>query len=114
LARNAEGEAGTAISFLSGSCRNEYRFDKRPIPQLPKEFAGSIFGSLDSNGLGGTEAEAGGERSTEGKGEVGHFVIGGDETLKDPGTDLFLSIRLVWGKVPSRYRLIEEEGKHFY
>jgi len=69
---------------------------------------------LDGDGLGRTEAKPGGERIAEGKGEVGHFVISGDETLKDPGADLFLSIRLVWGKVPSRYRLIEEEGKHFH
>jgi hypothetical protein len=69
---------------------------------------------LDGDGLSGTEAEAGFERSTEGKGEVGHFVIGGDETLKDPCADLFLSIGLVWRKAPSRYRLIEEEGKHFH
>jgi hypothetical protein len=69
---------------------------------------------LDGDGLSGTEAEAGCEGSTEGKGEVGHFVISGNETLKDPGADLFLSIGLVWGKVPSRYRLIEKEGKHFH
>jgi hypothetical protein len=69
---------------------------------------------LDGDGLGRTEAKPRGERIAEGKGEVGHFVIGGDETLKDPSADLFLSIRLIWGKVPSRYRLIEEEGKHLH
>jgi hypothetical protein len=97
LAGDAEGQASATISFLSRGGGNEDRFDKRSVPQFPKEFAGGVFGSLDGNRLGGTEAKAGGERSTEGKGEVSHFVIGGNETLKDPGSDLFFSVGLVWG-----------------
>jgi hypothetical protein len=114
LAGDAEGEAGAAISFLSGGGGNEDRFDKRSISQFPKKFAGGVFGSLDRDGLGGTEAKAGGERGTEGKGEVGHFVIGGDEALKNPGANLFFAVGLVWGKIPIRNGLIEKEGKHFY
>jgi len=67
---------------------------------------------LDGDGLGGTEAKPRGERSAEGKGEVGHFVIGGDEALKDPRADLFFAVGLVWRKVPRSDWLIEEEGKH--
>ena len=67
---------------------------------------------MDGDGLSGTEAKPGGERGAEGKGEIGHFVIGGDEALKHPGANLFFAIGLVWGKVPRRYRLIEEEREH--
>jgi hypothetical protein len=67
---------------------------------------------LDGDGLSGTEAKPRGKRSAEGKGEIGHFVIGGDEALKYPRADLFFAIGLVWGKVPRSYRLIEEEWKH--
>ena len=69
--------------------------------------------SSDRDGLGGTQAKAGGEGGAERKREVGHLIVRGDEALEDPGANLFFAVGLVWGEVPLCYRLIEEEGKHF-
>ena len=67
---------------------------------------------MDRDGLGGTEPKAGGKGGAEGEREVGHLVIGGDESLQDPGANLLFAVGLVGGEFPRGYRLIEEERKH--
>jgi hypothetical protein len=65
---------------------------------------------LDGDGFCGAEAEAGGEGGAEWKGEVGHFIVGGDKALEDPGTNLFFAVGLVGREIPGGHGLIEEKG----
>ena len=110
LAGDAEGEAGAAGTGFAEGGRDENRFDEGSIAEFPKEFSGGVFGALDGDGFGGAEAKAGGERGAEGEGEVGHLVVGGDESLEDPSTNLFFAVGLVGGQIPRGYGLIEEQG----
>ena len=110
LAGNAEGEASAAGAGFTEGGRDEHRFDEGAIAEFPKKFSGGVFGALDGDGLCSAEAEAGGEGSAEGEGEVGHLVVGGDEPLEDPSANLFFAIGLVGGQIPRGNGLIEEEG----
>lgn len=112
LAGDTKSQAGATVSFLTRSGGNENRFDERAIAQFPQKFTGGVFGSLDGDGFGGTEPKAGGKGGAEGEREVGHLVIGGDESLQDPGTNLLFAVGLVGWEIPSGYWLIEEKGQH--
>ena len=112
LAGDTESQAGATVSLLTRSGGNENRLDERAIAQFPQKFTGGIFRSLDGDGFGGTEPKAGGKGGAEGEREVGHLVIGGDESLQDPGTNLLFAVGLVGWEIPRGYWLIEEERKH--
>ena len=110
LAGDADCEAGTAgTSFAEGGW-DENGFDERSIAKFPEKLSGGVLGSLDGDGFCGTESEAGSEGGAEWEGEVGHFIVRGDEALEDPGTNLFFAIGLVAREIPCGHGLIEEEG----
>jgi len=110
LAGDADCEAGTAGSGFAEGGWDENGFDERSIAKFPKELSGGVFGSLDGDGFCGTESEAGSEGGAEREREVGHFIVRGDESLEDPGANLFFAVRLVAREIPCGHGLIEEEG----
>ena len=112
LAGDADGESGTARTGFAEGGRDENGFDERSIAKFPEKLSGGVLGALDGDGFGGTESEAGGEGGAEGEGEVGHFIVGGNEALQDPGTNLFFAVGLVAREIPGGHGLIEEEGQH--
>ncbi len=110
MAGDADCEAGTAGSGFAEGGGDENGFDERSIAKFPEKLSGGVLGSLDGDGFCGTESEAGSEGGAEWEGEVGHFIVGGDEALEDPSTNLFLAVELVGREIPGSHGLIEEEG----
>ena len=109
LAGDADGEAGTAGTGFAEGGGDENGFNERSIAKFPEKLSGGVLGSLDGDGFGGTESETGSQGGAEWEGEVGHFIVGGDKALEDPGTNLFFAIGLVPREIPCGYGLIEEE-----
>ncbi len=59
LAGDADGEAGTAGTSFAECGGDENGFDERSIAKFPEKLTGGVLGSLDGDGFGGTESEAG-------------------------------------------------------
>ena len=59
LAGDAEGKAGAAGTGFTEGGGNENGFDERPVAKFPEKLSGGVLGSLDGDGLCGTEPEAG-------------------------------------------------------
>ncbi len=58
-AGDADCEAGTAGAGFAEGGGDENGFDERSIAKFPEKLTGGVLGSLDGDGFGGTESEAG-------------------------------------------------------